>query len=115
MAIIGVHAMIYTKDAEADRAFLRDVLELKAVDAGGGWLIFALPPTEMGVHPGERNDVFELSFITDDVDAEVARLRQKGVACSDIAERDWGRITLVSLPGGGKLGLYQPRHPLAHG
>ncbi len=115
MAIIGAHAMLYTKDAEADRAFLRDVLELKNVDAGEGWLIFALPPAEMGVHPSDENDVYELYFMTDDVEAEVARLRDKGVACDDIADHGYGLVTAITLPGGGKLGLYQPRHPLAHG
>ena len=80
MAIIGVHAMIYTKDAEADRAFLRDVLKFEHVDAGEGWLIFALPPTEVGVHPSEKNDEHELYLMTDDVEAEIARLQAAGVA-----------------------------------
>ena len=115
MAIIGMHAMIYTKDAEGDRAFLRDVLGLKCVDGGGGWLIFALPPAEMGVHPGDKNDVYELYFMTDDVEAEVSRLKSKGVACDEIADQGYGLVTGVALPGGGKLGLYQPRHPMAHG
>ncbi len=113
--IIGAHAMLYTKDADPDRVFLRDVLELKAVDAGEGWLIFALPPTEMGVHPHEKNDVYEVYFMTDDIEGEVTRLRGKGVTCDDPADRGWGVVSGVALPGGGKLGLYQPRHPLAHG
>jgi catechol 2,3-dioxygenase-like lactoylglutathione lyase family enzyme len=115
MTIIGAHAMMFTKDADSDRAFLRDVIGLKAVDAGEGWLIFALPPSEMGVHPHEQNDVYHLYFMTDDVEAEIAGLRAKGVACDDIADRGWGLISAVSMPSGGKLALYQPRHPLAHG
>lgn len=115
MAIIGAYAMLFTKDADADRAFLRDVIGLRAVDAGQGWLIFALPPSEMGVHPGEKNDAYEFYFMTDDVEAEIAGLRAKGVACDDIADRGWGLISAVAMPGGGKLALYQPRHPLAHG
>jgi catechol 2,3-dioxygenase-like lactoylglutathione lyase family enzyme len=115
MAIIGAHSIIYTKDAEADRAFLRDVLGFKSVDAGDGWLIFALPPGEVGVHPHDKNDEHELYLMTDDVEAEVARLKSKGVACDDIADQGYGLVTAIALPGGGKLGLYQPRHPLAHG
>jgi catechol 2,3-dioxygenase-like lactoylglutathione lyase family enzyme len=115
MAIIGAHAMLFTTDADADRAFLRDVIGLKAVDAGRGWLIFALPPSEMGVHPGEKNDVYELYFMTDDIEAELAALRGKGVTCDAVADRGWGLISAVTMPSGGKLALYQPRHPLAHG
>lgn len=113
--IIGAHSIIYTKDAEADRAFLRDVFGFKSVDAGEGWLIFALPPGEVGVHPSDENNVHELYLMTDDVAADVARLDQAGVACDAVVDRGWGLITAVPLPGGGKLGLYQPRHPLAHG
>jgi catechol 2,3-dioxygenase-like lactoylglutathione lyase family enzyme len=115
MAIIGVHAMIYTKDAEGDRAFLRDVLKFKHVNAGDGWLFFALPPAEVGVHPHEKNDEHELYLMTDDVEAEIARLQAEGVACDPVQDQGWGRVTALALPGGGKLGLYQPRHPLAHG
>jgi catechol 2,3-dioxygenase-like lactoylglutathione lyase family enzyme len=115
MAIIGVHAMIYTKDAEADRAFLRDVLKFKHVDAGDGWLIFALPPTELGVHPHDKNDEHELSVMTDDVEAEIARLEAAGSRCDPVQDQGYGLVTAVTLPGGGKLGLYQPRHPRAHG
>lgn len=113
--IIGAHAMMFSKDADADRELLRDVIGLKAIDGGGGWLIFALPPSEMGVHPSDDNDVYHLYFMTDDVEAEIARLRANGAACDDIADRGWGLISAVALPGGGKLALYQPRHPLAHG
>jgi catechol 2,3-dioxygenase-like lactoylglutathione lyase family enzyme len=111
--IIGVHAMIYTKDAEADRAFLRDVLGFKHVDVGGGWLIFALPPAEVGVHPSDENNVHELYLMTDDVDAEIERLTKAGHACDPVSVEGYGRVTAVALPGGGKLGLYQPTHELA--
>lgn len=113
--ITGAHTIVYSKDADADRAFLRDVLGFKSVDAGQGWLIFALPPGEVAVHPSDENDLHELYLMTDDVEAEVARLAKANIACAPIADRGWGLLTSITLPGGGKLGLYQPRHPLAHG
>ena len=108
--ITGAHVMIFSKNADADRAFLREVLQLPAVDAGGGWLIFALPPTEAGVHPSDKNDVHEVYFMTDDLDAEMARLSAQGVACDPPKKQSWGMSTAAPLPGGGKLGLYQPQH-----
>src|SRR5215469_13982796 len=108
--IIGAHSIIYSKDPEADRAFLKDVLGLPHVDVGGGWLIFGLPPAEVTVHPSDENDAHELYLMTDDVDALVAELGAKGVATEPITAQAWGRLTRVSLPGGGKLGVYQPRH-----
>lgn len=108
--IIGAHAIIYTKDAEADRAFLSDVIGLSSVDVGGGWLIFALPPSEVALHPSERNDVHELYLMCDDVDAFIAEMLAKKVRCSTIKEERWGRLTEVALPGGGKVGVYQPLH-----
>ena len=105
----GAHAMIFTKDEAADRAFLRDVLELPHIDSGGGWLIFKLPPTELGVHSGE-NGFHQLYFICDDVEAFVARMREKGVETQPISEESWGRATGVTLPGGGTLGIYQATH-----
>jgi catechol 2,3-dioxygenase-like lactoylglutathione lyase family enzyme len=108
--ISGAHVMIFTKNEAADRAFLRDVLELSCIDAGGGWLIYKLPPTEMGVHGGEQNDVHHLYFMCPDLDAEIASLAAKGVACSGPFTASWGRATSVPLPGGGKIGLYEPRH-----
>ena len=108
--ISGAHVMIFTKDEAADRAFLRDVLEIPCIDRGGGWLIYKLPPTEMGVHGGETNDVHQLYFMTDDLDAEIVSLAAKGVACDEPRAASWGRFTGVPLPGGGKLGLYEPRH-----
>ena len=108
--ISGAHIMLFSRDAEADRAFLRDMLELPAIDSGGGWLIFKLPPAELGVHPGERNDVHELYLMCDDVGDLVARLRRKGVETDPIGQREWGRVTAVHLPSGGKLGTYEARH-----
>jgi hypothetical protein len=108
--IVGAHAIIYTKDAGADRAFLRDVIGLSSVDVGGGWLIFALPPSEVAVHPSERNDVHELYLMCDDVDVFIDEMSAKKVRCSKIQEEQWGRLTEVALPGGGKVGVYQPLH-----
>jgi hypothetical protein len=108
--ISGTHVMIFSEDAEADRTFLRDMLELPCIDSGGGWLIFKLPPAELGIHPGERNDVHELYLMCDDVDDLVAKLRAKRVETEAIGQREWGRVTAVTLPGGGKLGIYEPRH-----
>jgi len=109
--LTGAHAIIYSTDAEADRVFLRDVLGLSHVDAGDGWLIFALPPTEVAVHPGEENDRHELYLMTDDVEALVASMTEQGIGSSPIADRGWGLLTEVTLPGGGLLGVYEPRHP----
>lgn len=111
--IFGAHVIIYSKDAEADRAFLRDVLGFSSVDAGHGWLIFALPPSEVAVHPAEDNNRHELYLMCDDLKAEVSALAAKGIACSKVHEERWGSITSVALPGGGTIGLYQPKHPLA--
>ncbi|MCA1818663.1 MAG: hypothetical protein LC620_01200 [Halobacteriales archaeon] len=113
--ITGAHAIVYSKDADADRAFLRDVLGLKGVDAGGGWLIFALPPSEVAVHPGKSNDEHELYLMCDDVALTIAALKAKKVKTSPVQELEWGRLTSIVLPGGGSLGLYEPKHPLAHG
>lgn len=102
--------IIYTKNADADRAFLRDVLELASVDTGDGWLIFALPPSELAFHPGDRNGVHELYLICDDVAVLVARMKRHGVRCTPIADRGWGLVTNLTLPGGGKLGVYEAHH-----
>jgi predicted enzyme related to lactoylglutathione lyase len=108
--ISGAHVMIFTRDEEADRAFLRDVVGIPCIDSGGGWLIYKLPPTEMGVHGGEQNDVHQLYFMCDDLDAEIARLADLGAKCSEPFRASWGRATGIALPGGGKIGLYEPRH-----
>jgi hypothetical protein len=110
--ITGVHALIYTTDAEQDRAFFRDVLEFPSVDAGGGWLIFALPPAELAAHPAEEGGRHELYLMCDDVQATVAELKAKGVdLAASITHEGFGLVTAIRLPGGGELGLYQPRHP----
>ncbi len=108
--IIGAHAIVYSKDGEADRAFLRDVLGFPHVDSGGGWLVFRLPPAEVAVHPSDENDVHELYLMTDDVEALVASLRSQGFETTPVAQQGWGLLTHVTLPGGGKLGIYEPRH-----
>jgi hypothetical protein len=108
--IIGAHSIIYSTNPDADRAFLRDVLGLPHVDVGGGWLIFGLPPAEVAVHPSEKNDVHEFFLMCDDVDALIADLRKRDVACGPVQSQPWGKLTEVTLPGGGKLGIYQPRH-----
>ena len=111
--IFGAHMILYSKDAAADRAFLSDVLGFPSVDAGRGWLIFELPPAELAVHPAEENDRHELYFMCHDLHAEIAALAQKQVECSEVQEERWGSITRITLPGGGKIGLYQPKHPVA--
>lgn len=108
--ISGAHIMIFTRDEDADRAFLRDILEIPCIDSGGGWLIFKLPPAELGVHGGENNDVHQLYFMTENLDDTVAILASRGAACSEPYTASWGRATSVPLPGGGKIGLYEPRH-----
>lgn len=113
--ISGAHVIVYSKDAEADRAFFRDVLGFKFVDAGHGWLVFALPPAEGAFHPSDKNGPHELYFLCDNLKAEMAALAKKRVACSLVHEERWGSITSVKLPGGGTIGLYQPKHPTALG
>jgi catechol 2,3-dioxygenase-like lactoylglutathione lyase family enzyme len=114
--ISGAHVILYSKDAEADRAFFRDVLEFKSVDAGHGWLIFALPPAEAAFHPSDQDaGVHELYLMCDDLKAEMATLTKKNVTCSAVQEQRWGSTTKIRLPGGGEIGLYQPKHPTALG
>jgi predicted enzyme related to lactoylglutathione lyase len=110
--INGVHALIYTKDAEALRAFLGDVLGFSSVDAGGGWLIFALPPAELAAHPAEGDGRHELYLMCDDIEATTAELKDKGVELTGpVTDEGFGLVTAIRLPGGGELGLYEPRHP----
>ena len=111
--ISGAHVVVYSKDAEADRAFFRDVLDFKSVDAGHGWLIFALPASEAAFHPADKNGPHELYFLCDDLKSEMAALAKKGVVCSKLHEERWGSVTRLRLPGGGEIGLYQPKHPTA--
>ena len=109
--ITGAHVIIYSKNAEADKAFFKNILEFDNVDAGHGWLIFKLPPAEAAVHPSDENDLHEFYLMCDDLDAETARLKKAGIACTATETERWGYVTRLTLPGGGKLGLYQPRHP----
>ena len=111
--ISGAHVIIYSQDADEDRAFFRDVLGFKSVDAGHGWLIFALPPAEAAFHPSEKNGAHELYFLCDDLKAEIASLARKGLKCTKVHQERWGSVTKVPLPGGGEIGLYQPKHPTA--
>ena len=105
----GAHVVIYSKNAAADRGFLRDVLGFKSVDAGDGWLIFALPPAEAAFHPGD-NDEHALYLMCDDLKVTMAELKKKGVECGEIHSAGWGSVTSFKLPGGGTINLYQPRH-----
>jgi catechol 2,3-dioxygenase-like lactoylglutathione lyase family enzyme len=109
--------IVYSNNADADRAFFRDVLGFASVDAGHGWLIFAMPPTEAAFHPAEgpSANMHELYFMCDDLNAEMRALAEKGVQCSEVQEARWGSITRMRLPGGGQIGLYQPKHPTALG
>ena len=108
--ITGVHAIVFGPDADALRAFFRDVLELDSVDAGGGWLIFALPPAELAAHAGDAKH--ELYLMCDDIEATMSQLAAKGVEFTgSVQEERWGLLTAIALPGGGELGLYEPRHP----
>lgn len=111
--INGAHVIIHSRDAEADRAFFRDVLGYPHVDAGEGWLIFRLPPAEVAVHPSDAPS-HELYLMCEDVEATVMELADKGVDCAAITNAGWGLRTALRLPGGGELGLYQPRHATAH-
>jgi catechol 2,3-dioxygenase-like lactoylglutathione lyase family enzyme len=110
--IFGAHLVLYSADAEADRAFLADILGFDSVDAGGGWLIFGLPPAEVAVHPAEA-PAAELYLMCDDLEAEMRALAGRGVVCSAVEEARWGSITKITLPSGAEVGLYQPRHATA--
>jgi catechol 2,3-dioxygenase-like lactoylglutathione lyase family enzyme len=109
--INAVHSILFAPDADKVRAFLTDVLELDSVDAGGGWLIFALPPAELAVHPGDEAR-HELYLMTDDLDHTLARLRERGVSASEPSDEGWGVLASIEVPGFGPLGVYEPRHPV---
>ena len=108
--IIGAHSIIYSVRPDADRAFLRDVLKLNHVDVGDGWLIFGLPPAEVAVHPSGNNDVHEFYLMCEDVEAFVGEMQRQGIPCAAVEDLGWGIRTHVMLPGGGQLGIYEPRH-----
>ena len=109
--IFGSHVIVYSQDATADRDFFRDVLGSSSVDAGNGWLIFALPPAEVAVHPTEGSVSADLYFMCDDLHADMQALAANGVTCSRVEEARWGSVTKFCLPGGAEVGLYQPKHP----
>ena len=108
--ISGAHSIIFSTNPDADRAFINDTFDFPSVDVGGGWLIFGLPPSELAVHPSENNDVHEFYLMCDDINEMIAHLRDKGISCSEAQELSWGSRINVSLPGGGKLGIYEPKH-----
>jgi len=108
--LTGAHSIIYSKNPEADRAFFRDVLGLPNVDVGQGWLIFGLPPSEVAVHPSDQNGRHEFYLMCADIEAFVGKMKAASVACGPIQDQGWGLLTHVALPGGGELGVYQPRH-----
>lgn len=108
--INGGHVILYSKNAEADKAFIRNVLKFEYVDVNQGWLIFKLPPSEIAVHPSDENDIHEFYLMTDDLDLEMQSLTKASASFEEVTQQRWGRMTRIKLPGGGTLGLYQPRH-----
>jgi hypothetical protein len=123
--INGAHVLLYSEKPELDRAFLQDVLQFPYVDVGHGWLIFALPPAEVAIHPADGETVGQhaehrqigavLYLMCDDIVAEIAMLKSKGVSCTEVAEERWGVRTTIQLPSGSEIGLYQPKHAVAYG
>jgi predicted enzyme related to lactoylglutathione lyase len=112
--INGVHALIYTKQADEVRAFFRDVLQWRTFDAGQGWLIFGMPPAELGIHPSDEEATHELYLMCDDVHATLEDLKKKGVQIArEVSDQGWGLVAAIRLPGGSEMGIYQPRHPTA--
>ena len=108
--ITGAHSIIYSADAEADKAFFKDVLKFPNVDVGHGWLIFGLPPSEIAIHPSEENGPHEFYLLCDDINIFVEEMSAQGVICSHVTHQRWGSVTQLTLPGGGKLGVYEPKH-----
>jgi hypothetical protein len=108
--IIGAHSIIYSSDANADMDFFKNVLKFPYVDAGRGWLIFRLPPSEVAIHPAAKNGHCELYFLCDDLNAFIKQMDDARIICSEVEIQQWGAITYLTLPGGGKLGVYEPTH-----
>jgi hypothetical protein len=108
--ITGLHSIVYSQDAKADLGFFKDILKLNYVDVGKGWLIFGLPPAEIAVHPSTEDNKHEIYLLSDDIEAFVKKMNQAKVVCAPVRDQGWGLLTQVNLPGGGKLGVYQPRH-----
>jgi len=113
--ITGIHAIVFSTEAEKTRAFFADVLGLSSVDAGGGWLIFALPPAELAVHPADGDGRHQLYLMCDDIHATLAELRAKGAdVARDVSDEGWGLLAAVRMPDGGEFPIYEPRHPSPH-
>ena len=108
--LTGAHSIIYSTRPEKDRAFLRDILKLPHVDVGEGWLIFALPPSEVAIHPSRKNNLHELYFMCADVEQFVKQMEKHRIRCGPVTDMGWGRLVQMKLPGGGELGVYEPRH-----
>jgi len=108
--ITGAHTIISSTDPEKDRAFFQDVLKLSHVDVGHGWLIFGLPPSEIAIHPGPENNVHEFYFMCDDIKQFVQEMENQKISCSAVTDHGWGLLSVITLPGGGQLSIYQPRH-----
>ena len=108
--IVGAHSIIYSVDPDADRAFFRDVLKFPNVDVGGGWLIFGLPPAEVAFHPSEANGKIAFYLMVPDIETFIAEMTEQKVSCTDIQVARWGLLVDITLPGGGKVGVYQPLH-----
>ena len=108
--ITGIHTIIYSKDPEADKGFFRDILKLTNIDVGHGWLIFGLPPSELAVHPSSDSEHQEIYLMCDDIKAFVQKMTEHKIDCNEIQDQGWGLLVRLTLPGGGKLGVYQPRH-----
>jgi catechol 2,3-dioxygenase-like lactoylglutathione lyase family enzyme len=112
--LTGAHTILFADDADAARAFFAETLGLRSVDAGGGWLIFALPPAELAVHPADGAPRHELYLMCDDIEATLADLQAKGVeVVAPASDEGWGRLARIAVPGLGELGIYEPRHPTA--
>ena len=112
--LTGAHAILFAHDADAARDFLRYALGFESVDAGGGWLIFALPPAELAIHPTDGPPQHELYLMCDDIEATLAELETKGVElAAPVSDERWGRLARIAVPGAGELGIYEPRHPTA--
>lgn len=108
--ITGAHSIIYSANPEADRAFLRDILRLRSIDVGEGWLIFGLPPAEVAVHPADQSGAQELYLLCDNIETFVQEMAKHKISCTPIQSQSWGRLSQITLPGGGQLGVYQPSH-----
>jgi hypothetical protein len=107
--ITGAHTILYSSDPEADRNFLQNVLHLTNVDLGHGWLIFGLPPSEIAVHPAEQPST-ELFFLCENIQQFIQQMAEEKIPCDPVQNKRWGHLTYLTLPGGGKIGVYEPLH-----